>query len=205
MYDEQGAQQNLLKTENIDEQLEELIKTTVKELLERETKGMNLNENQLRNYISEVPVYLKIAKKDSINLTLIDLPGIKYGNEQVTKRILDLSMKYIQNQEAIILYVITADIDFDNSQALDLIGKVDPERQRTLFVMSKIDKCELHISEKIEKIEKMFKLGVHCVRNRTQEELEGGVPFEQVRETEMALFKTHPELKMLRPQAKGTE
>ena len=101
-------------------------------------------------------MHLRIVQKGQINLTLIDLPGIKYGNEELTKQILNLSTNYIKNKEAIILYVITADVDFDNSQALDLIKKVDPDRSRTLFVMSKIDKCELHIGEKIQKIEQMF-------------------------------------------------
>ena len=64
--------------------------------------------------IFEKPIHIKIIKPGSVDLTLIDLTGLNYtGNKAPFIRA--LIRKYIENENAIILLVIPANVDTTSS------------------------------------------------------------------------------------------
>ena len=93
-----------------------------------------LNSNQSAFIISILP-----------NLTLIDLPGISYESEEFEKDILELYAKYTKNPLAIILIILSATEDLTNSKANLSAKKNDPDRNRTMGVITKIDNPCDHI------------------------------------------------------------
>lgn len=77
-----------------------------------------------------------------MNLTLIDLPGIYYGDKNMTKMIRSMYKGYIKNQEAIILYTTTCSADLNTGEAYALAKEADPHSERTLVVATKVDRRE---------------------------------------------------------------
>ena len=96
---------------------------------------------------------------------MIDLPGITYKDNliEIIRRMIN---KYCSDNNTIILLVFPSDVDFSTSEAILLSGNHDKERERTLGVVTKIDRCEKNIKKKLIDNELNLKLGVVAVRNR---------------------------------------
>jgi hypothetical protein len=114
---------------------------------------------------------LSLFQKNSINLTLIDLPGLTYEDD-LMNFIRPMVKKYILNPNSIILLVMPSTSDLTTSESLELANKEDPTRERSLIV--------------VKGFESQFEdmqggLGIVCVRNRTQDEVEAGASFDEVR------------------------
>ena len=94
--------------------------------------------------ISKEPITCSVYSPVVPDLTLIDLPGITKNPvkgqpeniEQITK---DLVRHYCHNPETLILCVIPANIDLANSEALKFANQLDPNGERTIGVLTKID------------------------------------------------------------------
>lgn len=67
-------------------------------------------------------------------MTVVDLPGMIAHHEVAEcKQIIDdMTQKYIENENCIILAVSPAGDDIENSMAIAAAKKVDPERKRTI-------------------------------------------------------------------------
>ncbi|KAG0155598.1 hypothetical protein PDIDSM_2770 [Penicillium digitatum] len=94
--------------------------------------------------ISPSPINLRIYSPNVLTLTLVDLPGltkVPVGDQpkDIEKQIRDMVLKYISKPNAIILAVTSANQDLANSDGLKLAREVDPEGQRTIGVLSKVD------------------------------------------------------------------
>lgn len=94
--------------------------------------------------ISSEPINLKIFSNRVVDLTLVDLPGITkvpVGDQpqDIEDQIRELILKYISNDNSIILAVSPANTDFANSESLKLAREVDPDGDRTLAVLTKLD------------------------------------------------------------------
>jgi hypothetical protein len=77
-------------------------------------------------------------------LTLVDLPGltkVPVGDQprDIEKQIRDMLMKYISKPACIILAVTAANQDLANSEGLKMAREVDPEGNRTIGVLTKVD------------------------------------------------------------------
>jgi len=77
-------------------------------------------------------------------LTLVDLPGmtkIPQGDQpdNIERQILDLCYSYVSKRNSIIMAVTPANQDLANSDALKLARRVDPQGERTIGVLTKID------------------------------------------------------------------
>lgn len=92
--------------------------------------------------IVNIGIYLTIYQKDSVNLTLIDLPGIYYGDKIMTNMIKGMYKEHIKNPESIILYTTTCTADLNTGEAYSLAKDADPNGERTLIVGTKIDRRE---------------------------------------------------------------
>lgn len=94
--------------------------------------------------ISPAPINLRIYSPNVLTLTLVDLPGltkVPVGDQprDIERQIRDMVLKQIQKPNAIILAVTAANVDLANSDGLQLAREVDPEGQRTIGVLTKID------------------------------------------------------------------
>jgi len=94
--------------------------------------------------ISPEPIILKVSSPNVLNLTLVDLPGITrvpVGDQplDIEDQIRRMVLDNISNQNAIILAVTAANTDLANSDALQMAKIADPEGQRTIGVLTKLD------------------------------------------------------------------
>lgn len=94
--------------------------------------------------ISPAPINLRIYSPNVLTLTLVDLPGltkVPVGDQprDIERQIREMVLKQISKPNAIILAVTGANTDLANSDGLKLAREVDPEGQRTIGVLTKVD------------------------------------------------------------------
>jgi replication fork clamp-binding protein CrfC len=94
--------------------------------------------------ISDQPIRLKIISPNVIDITLVDLPGLTknpVGDQphNICDLIKEMVLKFIQNENSIILAVSAANSDLATSDSLKIAREVDPRGIRTLGVITKID------------------------------------------------------------------
>lgn len=116
------------------------------------------------------------------DLTLIDLPGITRisvsgQHNDIEKITTDMAKRYCTEDRTIILCVIPANADMSTSQGLDLARKWDPEGNRTLGVITKIDIMDrgTDASKMILNQEIPLRLGYVGIKNRSQEDINNKV------------------------------
>jgi len=94
--------------------------------------------------VSNVPINLTIYSPHVVNLTLVDLPGMVKVPSQgqpadIVKKIDDIIIEYISNENCLILAVTPANIDLVTSDALVMARSRDPMGKRTIGVLTKLD------------------------------------------------------------------
>mmetsp|Transcript_42646 Transcript_42646/g.92947 ORF Transcript_42646/g.92947 Transcript_42646/m.92947 type:complete len:688 (+) Transcript_42646:57-2120(+) len=94
--------------------------------------------------ISAEPILMRIFSPCVVDLTLVDLPGltkVPTGDQpqDISERIRSLVLRYISQKSTLILAVSAANVDLTTSDALALAREVDPEGDRTLGVLTKLD------------------------------------------------------------------
>lgn len=101
---------------------------------------------------------------------------------------------YIQNPNSLILAISPGNYDIANSDSLKLAREVDPEGERTLGVITKMDRVEdgEAILPIIEGKIYPLALGYVGVKCRTQTETSQGVNMLQALNNEKDFFKSHP-------------
>jgi dynamin 1-like protein len=114
--------------------------TEIRQEIEKDTAKIAGNNKG----ISHVPIVLKIFSPNVVDLTLVDLPGlvnVPVGDQpiDIDSQVRDLVLEYIRNPNAIILAVSAASTDIANSESLKICREVDPQYQRTLGIITKID------------------------------------------------------------------
>ncbi|KAK9735792.1 hypothetical protein RND81_04G228200 [Saponaria officinalis] len=142
--------------------------------------------------ISNSPITLVVKKNGVPDLTMIDLPGITrvpvHGQpENIYEQIREMIMEYITPEESIILNVLSATVDFTTCESIMMSQSVDKTGQRTLAVVTKVDKAPEGLLEKVSNDDVSIGLGYVCVRNRIGDET-----YEEARKAEAKLFETHP-------------
>ncbi|KAK4375545.1 hypothetical protein RND71_006222 [Anisodus tanguticus] len=142
--------------------------------------------------ISNIPLTLIVKKNGVPDLTMVDLPGITRvavpgQPEDIFEQISGIIMKYITPEESIILNVISATVDFPTCESIRMSRKVDKTGERTLAVVTKVDKAPEGLLKKVTANDVNIGLGYVCVRNRT-----GNESYEEARSVESRLFETHP-------------
>ncbi|KAK4114469.1 hypothetical protein N656DRAFT_776610 [Canariomyces notabilis] len=148
--------------------------------------------------ISPAPINLRIFSPNVLNLTLVDLPGltrVPVGDQprDIERQIRDMILKYIQKSNAIILAVTAANIDLANSDGLKLAREVDPEGQRTIGVLTKVDLMD----EGTDVVDILagriipLRLGYVPVVNRGQRDIDNKKPITAALEAEKNFFENH--------------
>lgn len=148
--------------------------------------------------ISPSPINLRIYSPNVLTLTLVDLPGltrVPVGDQprDIERQIRDMILKYIQKSNAIILAVTAANIDLANSDGLKLAREVDPEGQRTIGVLTKVDLMD----EGTDVVDILagriipLRMGYVPVVNRGQRDIDNKKPIHSALEAERAFFDNH--------------
>lgn len=148
--------------------------------------------------ISPAPINLRIYSPNVLTLTLVDLPGltkVPVGDQprDIEKQIKEMVLKQISKPNAIILAVTAANTDLANSDGLKLAREVDPEGQRTIGVLTKVDLMD----EGTDVVDILagriipLRLGYVPVVNRGQRDIETKKAISFALENERQFFENH--------------
>ena len=148
--------------------------------------------------ISPAPINLRIYSPNVLTLTLVDLPGltrVPVGDQprDIERQIQEMVLKQISKPNAIILAVTAANTDLANSDGLKLAREVDPEGQRTIGVLTKVDLMD----EGTDVVDILagriipLRLGYVPVVNRGQRDIENKKAISSALEHEKQFFENH--------------
>lgn len=156
-------------------------------------------------HISDSPIYVSYKRPDGPTYSLTDLPGITFCStvqDDVEAQTIRLTKRHLENENALILCVLPATEDFHNSKALRLAEELDPNGDRTIGVVTKVD----NLPPGSDLVSRMagegegaisLKHGFFAVRNRTQAEINEELALEDVVKKETELFRSDAVLKLL--------
>ncbi|XP_063056514.1 dynamin-1-like isoform X4 [Engraulis encrasicolus] len=160
--------------------------------------------------ISPIPINLRIHSPNVLNLTLIDLPGITkvpVGDQpgDIEYQIRDMIMQFICRDSCLILAVTPANTDLANSDALKLAKDVDPQGQRTIGVITKLDLMDEGTDARAILENRLLPLrrGYIGVVNRSQKDIDGKKDIQVALSAERRFFLSHPAYKHI-AQSMGT-
>jgi replication fork clamp-binding protein CrfC len=148
--------------------------------------------------ISAAPINLRIYSPNVLTLTLVDLPGltkVPVGDQprDIERQIREMVLKYIGKSNAIILAVTSANTDLANSDGLKLAREVDPEGQRTIGVLTKVDLMDdgTDVIDILSNRVIPLRLGYVPVVNRGQRDIDNKKAINIALESEKAFFENH--------------
>ncbi|XP_027347747.1 dynamin-related protein 3A-like isoform X2 [Abrus precatorius] len=128
--------------------------------------------------VSDKQIRLKIFSPNVLDITLVDLPGITkvpVGDQpsDIEARIRTMIMSYIKTPTCVILAVTPANSDLANSDALQMAGIADPDGNRTIGVITKLDIMDRGTDARNLLLGKVIplRLGYVGVVNRSQEDI----------------------------------
>ncbi|XP_031167547.1 dynamin 3a isoform X1 [Sander lucioperca] len=152
--------------------------------------------------ISPVPINLRIYSPHVLNLTLVDLPGITkvpVGDQpaDIEYQIRDMIMQFICKENCLILAVTPANTDLANSDALKLAKDVDPQGQRTIGVITKLDLMDEGTDARniLENRLLPLRRGYIGVVNRSQKDIDVKKDIKAALLAEKKFFLSHPAYK----------
>lgn len=185
---------------------------------EHENKKKTLRNNEVENLASEIkalqndvagngtsishkPIYVHVYRRNAIDLTLIDLPGITrnpVGNQpkNIFDQIKALVMEQISQKESIILNIVPANVDIPTAECITWTREVDPNMERSIIVVTKADLIDSKtLKSNLQGVIKDWnvRLGTCVVKCRTSDELEQKMTIKQSLEAETKFFKSHGE------------
>ncbi|MCJ1363991.1 vacuolar protein sorting-associated protein 1 [Acarospora aff. strigata] len=148
--------------------------------------------------ISPAPINLRIYSPSVLTLTLVDLPGltkVPVGDQprDIERQIREMVLKQISKSNAIILAVTAANTDLANSDGLKLAREVDPEGQRTIGVLTKVDLMDdgTDVVDILAGRIIPLRLGYVPVVNRGQRDIENKKAISYALENEKNFFENH--------------
>ncbi|KAG4264191.1 vacuolar protein sorting-associated protein 1, partial [Fusarium proliferatum] len=148
--------------------------------------------------ISPAPINLRIYSANVLTLTLVDLPGltkVPVGDQprDIERQIREMVLKHIGKSNAIILAVTAANQDLANSDGLKLAREVDPEGQRTIGVLTKVDLMDegTDVIDILSNRVIPLRLGYVPVVNRGQRDIDNRKAINQALEAEKNFFENH--------------
>lgn len=151
-----------------------------------------------RSDVSQTPITLRLFSTKVLPLTLVDLPGlvkVPMGDQpkNICAKIDEMCRKFASNKNAIILAVSAANIDIANSDALELARSVDPDYERTICVLTKIDIMDkgTDVVEIVAQRKINLRLGFVPIVNRSQADVVANKDIAASLADEKRFFETH--------------
>ena len=146
--------------------------------------------------VSDKPIVLDIFSSDYPDLQFTDLPGftrttVSGQSGDICKEIEDLNIPIIKRENTIILAIQDASQDIGMSTALEIALRddIDPDGQRTVGVLTKLDNLSaITDKERVVKIikneTKPLKMGYFGVVNRSQDNIDNHLDVDQTKAIE---------------------
>ncbi|XP_053329365.1 dynamin-1 isoform X9 [Spea bombifrons] len=154
--------------------------------------------------ISPVPINLRVYSPNVLNLTLVDLPGmtkVPVGDQpaDIESQIREMLMQFVTKENCLILAVSPANSDLANSDALKIAKEVDPQGQRTIGVITKLDLMDEGTDARDILENKLLPLrrGYVGVVNRSQKDIDGKKDIQAALAAERKFFLSHPSYRHL--------
>ncbi|XP_058843104.1 dynamin-1 isoform X3 [Acipenser ruthenus] len=149
--------------------------------------------------ISSIPINLRVSSPHVLNLTLVDLPGmtkVPVGDQpaDIEHQIRDMIMQFVTKENCLCLAVSPANSDLANSDALKIAKEVDPQGQRTIGVITKLDLMDEGTDARDILENKLLPLrrGYIGVVNRSQKDIDGRKDIQAALSAERKFFLSHP-------------
>lgn len=146
--------------------------------------------------ITDQQIVLNIYTKHMCDLSFVDLPGltkVPVGDQpkDIEQKIKTLVLQFIQNPNSIILAIVTANTDPATSECLHIAKSVDPNGNRTIAVVTKIDIMDKGTNATELLTGKLIpvQLGIIGVVNRSQKDINEFKTVEQSLLAEEHFFK----------------
>ncbi|XP_054720053.1 dynamin-1-like [Uloborus diversus] len=146
---------------------------------------------------SSDPISLKICSPNVLKLTVVDLPGLIRNAvdgqpEESIQAVREMVLNYIQQPKCLILAVSPANQDIANSDALNIAKIADPNRERTIGVLTKLDLMDegTDARDVLENNKIPLKRGYVGVLNRSQKEIDEGKDIEYILKKEREFFSS---------------
>ena len=140
------------------------------------------------------PIHVKVTSPRLLELTLVDLPGftkMPVGDqpEDIQDQIRDMCFSYVRNPNTIVLAITAANTDLSNSDALQVAKEVDPQGNRTVGVLTKVDLMDRGTDCVDVLLNQVIplKLGFVAVVNRGQQDVKDKVDVSTALSRERAL------------------
>ena len=171
---------------------EDEISTTIQRIT-IEIAGENMSVNHR-------PIYLRVSGPEVPTMSLVDLPGLTMVAQKdrgqpndIKDRIRNMAKDMITEKNTIIMCVMAARSDLETDMALDLAKEVDPDGDRSIGILTKVDLMnkDSHIGNYLDgtcSSDLWFRYGYYAVRNKTSEDtnIESALISEQI------FFNSHP-------------
>mmetsp|Transcript_65764 Transcript_65764/g.152796 ORF Transcript_65764/g.152796 Transcript_65764/m.152796 type:complete len:752 (-) Transcript_65764:100-2355(-) len=152
--------------------------------------------------VSSEPIVLQILSPHVIDLTLVDLPGIArvpVGDQpqDIEWQLRQLILKHVAPPSCLILAVVAGNADLATADALAIAREVDPEGQRTIGVITKLDLtdsgCDLLgiLEGRVYSLRQGF-VGVVC---RSFQGVKSGQAIKDQLQAEELFFRSHRSLR----------
>ncbi|AAZ10505.1 dynamin, putative [Trypanosoma brucei brucei TREU927] len=149
--------------------------------------------------ITDKPINLKIYSSHVLNLTLVDLPGLvmnAVGDQpkDIDRQIKSMVTRYISPSNTIILAISPANADLATSSSLQIAKQLDPEGERTIAVLTKLDLMDRGTDAYDILTGKVLSLrhGFVGVVNRSQHDINTSKGMQAARDDEKEFFRNHP-------------
>ncbi|CAI5480041.1 unnamed protein product [Closterium sp. Yama58-4] len=157
-----------------------------------------------RKGVMDRPITLQVKRSGLPDLTLVDLPGITRvpvddQPKDIYNQVKKMIMQYITPEESVILNVLAAEVDFSTCESIVMSQEVDQDGDRTLAVVTKVDRAPDGLYEKIQGNSVRIGLGYVCVRNKTDADASHAA----ARLAETDFFDRHPELSRIETDSRG--
>ncbi|XP_034231078.1 dynamin-1-like protein isoform X2 [Thrips palmi] len=163
----------------------------MKGLLDKLNKIQDLFST-LRYEPIELPKIVVVGTQSAGKSSVLEsLVAIGDQPEDIEEQIQELIMDYIENPLTIILAVVTANTDMATNESLKLAKSVDPEGERTLAVLTKVDLMDegTDARDMLKGLVIPVKLGIVGVINRSQKDINDNKTMEDAFKYEQEYFQ----------------
>mmetsp|Transcript_22599 Transcript_22599/g.53413 ORF Transcript_22599/g.53413 Transcript_22599/m.53413 type:complete len:794 (-) Transcript_22599:1916-4297(-) len=149
--------------------------------------------------VSSEPIILRVYSRNVVNLTLVDLPGltkVPVGDQphDISEVIRKMVREVIERPNCIILAVTAANQDIANSDGLQIAGEVDPNGERTIGVLTKLDLMDNGTDARDILEGRVYPLlhGYVGVVNRSQRDIDSKKSMKKALDSERDFLANHP-------------
>ncbi|KAF9157780.1 hypothetical protein DFQ26_008326 [Actinomortierella ambigua] len=162
-------------------------------IIEFASQVLDTDKSQIS--VSNSVLEITLSGADVTPLILVDLPGFVETPKELQETIVNINMDFIKDENTIILAVVPATIDLNTSKAVRAAADHDPERKRTITIITHADGLASNHQKEFEWIGKILRQSEEnpanpylVLSNKRSRVGESPLSWEQAREAELDFF-----------------